>query len=610
MITAQMRDYRNFLLAHEEDLINNKIKVETLEDWQKLYENLLTLEKKRRSWADALDIEAKNYLKPTDDYLNYMLTVLKMEMNNCNKNNHTLTDELAKTLFLDVVTLVTYDSILRKLQMLETVAKKEMKNFDSSADYTSYVNNFGVSFKISKKFASTYENLLLKQMELAGPYQKIIKSLIWADEKKGPVEEGSYNDVLLDYEFYHFLNFDGKKDYLEEIIKSIRETKAQVREKIWVDGKEYEIPRYLKPLFLEYMLQKRLIVQRINKREENFILDNQDLIIDEDSFSTDGIDIDILELPVKNIENLRIGEVTAKLVETQENINKIKALGQHANPKDTITYKDKEDVYIIPKKLEQEFLDMYALKLALVKKNGPSDRKRSLKNKINFLKEMGLSENTHKEMRRLAYLFKKEKQAEKLELEQKLDLVINCERKEVKEFYKTIIMNMPAFLHSTKMTDKAKIVYLKRMQLVIDKEETEILSLIARSLQSLVNDEGEVLIIEDIRKCKNIEKMSNLLKKVMPYVNNSLIYLKNNNFAKETLANSGFMHIDNLVEESKVLRQRANNIKKELDEEFLNFDLTSKFLERRNVEEIARLEDDDLGNSSVVFKTTMDLKEN
>ncbi len=609
MITAQMRDYRNFLLAHEEDLINNKIKVETLEDWQKFYENLLALEKKRQFWADALDTEAKSYLKPTDDYLNYLLTVLKMEMNNCNKNNQSLNDESVKKLFLNIVTLVTYDSIRRKLHMLEMIAKKEIKNFDSNGEYTSYVNNFGVSFKISKKFASTYENLLVKQMELAGPYQKIIKSLIWADEKRDHVEEGSYNDVLLDYEFYHVLNFDGKKDYLEEIIKNIQETKAQIREKVWVDGQEYEIPRYLKPLFLEYMMQKRLVVQRINKREDNFILDNQDLSIDEDSFSIDGIDIDILELPVKNIENLRIGEITAKLVETQENINKIKTLGHYMHPQETITYKDKEDVYVIPKKLEQDFLDMYALKLALLKKNGLDDRKRNLKNKINFLKEIGLNENNRKEMQRLTYLFKKIKRDEKMELEQKLDLVINCDRKDVKEFYKTIIMNMSGFLHSTKMTDKAKIVYLKKMQLVIDKKETGILSLIARSLHSLVVDEGEILIIEDIRKCKNIEKMNNSLKKIMPYVNNSLIWLKNNNFDKK-IANDEFMHIDSLVRESQILKQRANNIKKELDEEFLNVDLASKFLERRNIEEILLLEDDYLKNSNAILKTSVDLKEN
>ena len=146
-------------MAHEEDLINNKIKVETLEDWQKFYENLLALEKKRQFWADALDTEAKSYLKPTDDYLNYLLTVLKMEMNNCNKNNQSLNDESVKKLFLNIVTLVTYDSIRRKLHMLEMIAKKEIKNFDSNGEYTSYVNNFGVSFKISKKFASTYENL-------------------------------------------------------------------------------------------------------------------------------------------------------------------------------------------------------------------------------------------------------------------------------------------------------------------------------------------------------------------------------------------------------------------------------------------------------------------
>lgn len=608
MITAEIRDYRNFLMAQEEDLINNKIKIQSLEEWQKFYEKLLVFEKTRRHFNSKMNAEIARYLKPTDDYLSCLSAYMKNEMNLCQKNNQVLTDSLAAQKFADVVTLVTYDSISRKILMLESVAKNDKNN--SNLDYVNFVNNFGVNFKISKKSATIYENLLLKQIDLEEKYHEIMQKLIWQDENFLKVEKGNDKDFILNYEFYHSLNFEGKSDYLEKLLNKIEETKANIKTKVLIAGKEYEIPRFLKSLFLEYAMQKELIDLRINKRDDNFIVDNATIEDFEANLTGEEIDIALLNIPEKQIGNLKMGEATAKLVETIENIYKIMALAKNASKKEVITYKDKENVYVIPKKLEQEFLNMYALKQALEKKNNIQKGSREIKNKINFLKEMTATETINREIKRLTYFFKKEKQTEKLEFAQRLDYIIKCDKVEVKEFYKKILMNIPAFLHSKKISDHGKIVYLKRMKLVIKNEEPEIISLIDRALQSLEFNEEQIYKIEDIRKSKNIEKLSNMLKKIMPFVNNSLIFFKNNCFKSEdiSLSNDMLLHIDNLVAESKILKKRVQTLKTEIDSSFMTSDLQQQILERRNMEEIASLRSD--YQTENYKKSFSDLKEN
>lgn len=577
MITIEMRNYRNFLVQHENDLLTGKFNIKNKGEWQNWYNDLLNLQKLRKQFKTTDEEEMNKYLKDTDNYLNSLLSIIEWEINYEEKNNVGITDENIGIFFQRISILANYYSIKRKLEILEAIAKKEKNSLDS----VTFVNNFGVTNSIPKNFANTYENLLLRQIDINLQFNEIINQAILREEN---IPENILLPSLFNVNFFHTLSLENKKNYLERLIRKIIDTDAKNKVTVSYLDNDYKIPRFYKALFLELVIQVELIKARILKREENLINDSEINSYDSKISNYKEVkDLRNYRIPHLNLKIENSAEVTAKLVDI---IERLKELGQFSDSKNSnkvIVYKDAEDVYYVLKEKEKEFLKLYFLRKNLEKDTKIMDE---VKNRLEFLKDLPMNSEIAKEIGRLTLILKEKKEQEKEEFKNRLKPYLIDFTEEEQDYYLKVLLNINSFAHSKKINNQLKIKILNTILNCLPLKEIKIIREINRYLNYLNYKENKVILISDLKKIKNLEKFSSNFNKSKDFIASSIINLKTINVKDDNgLVNKLENELDLIMNDAKKLINKAHD----LQENYIDSSLVNKFLERRNIKEIDAL---------------------
>ncbi len=519
MLIKEAKTYRNYLNQHEYDLTNNQINVETLEDWQKLYNELKKLKTIREKLTNDVSYSEKvslnNSLKDEDDYLNSLLYYMESEINIYEKKGYEITDNIVKNLFEDIKTLCSYNYISKKISHIEENVPKK-SNDDDLTTWEKFVNNYGQTIMVPSSIAHTYENLLLKQMELVDGYNRINYTLL------SPLDEYSKEKpIKFDLMFYLSQDLVSKKIYVEKVIDEIIHAQSKYLTKVEVAGKTYQIPRQYKALFLDLQLKLKITTEHIEKMDMVFVIDNSKAL-------TKPIGYEIKKIEEQDLEkidyrNLTIDNATNMLIEVLKSLLRIfiSKSGKESSRKDTIVYKDNYNIYYVNKSNEAKFKDLYSKRISLEERLTKDNVLEELRNRLNFLKTCLTNSSLTKEMDILTDVFCEYYERKMLEKESKLDNILAC--KEIdRSFYKRILLNINNFLHSKKLSSEEKRVNLTTLDRITNYSEPTI----KEGLEFLDLNANQSEKLENVKPSKNIDKLLGSLNKILPFIQANILDIK------------------------------------------------------------------------------------